>query len=65
MATERVNVKRDENDILEFFRNNLKPRVRRRAKNRFPKDQHIVLNADLRSPERHPIIIIDVSKRST
>jgi hypothetical protein len=61
MAPERICVEHDENDIIKFLRNNLKPRKLCRAKDRFTKNQHILFHTNLRSPERHPIIVVDIS----
>ncbi len=63
MPTDRVRMECDEKDIAQPLGNNLKPHVGCAATDRFPKDQHLLLNDDMRLLQWLTVNVMNVLQR--
>ncbi len=63
MPTNRVGMECDKKDVAQPLGNNLKPRVRSAATDWFPKDQHLLLNDDMRLPQWLTVDVMNVLQR--
>jgi hypothetical protein len=64
MSTDWIRMKGNEKDVSQCLRNDLEARVRRAAMNWFPKDQHLVLDHNMRLTQWLMIHMMDVQKTS-
>ena len=63
MPTDRVGMESDKEDIAQPFGNNLEPRVQRAATDWFPKDQHLLLDDNMRLSQWLTVDVVDVFQR--
>ena len=60
MTTNWIRMKSDEKDVAQLGGDDLEVRIRRATTNRFPKDQHLVLDSDMRLTQWLTVDIMDV-----
>ena len=60
MPSDWVRMKSDEKDVAQLRGNDLEARIRRATTNRFPKDQHLSLNNDMRLTQWLTVDVMDV-----